>query len=268
MTITRDIFERYCPSAVMPDDVLFDRIEAYVEQGEKLVMTIMGSCYDSLVDDTPIGRLCLRVACLEAFALAIPHLDLVLTENGFGVVSNQNVAPASMDRVNRLLKQVKDDRDDAVDDLIDALRSDADWASSEALKHFSSLVWNAHRQLPLLGFMDGHRSKLNELRPKINAAEEILMQNISDSQFYALCSAIRLHNEDNMQRQAIHKALVFIGAHLAGDMRQARFHMAKLVEFLEDHLDSFESYAVSSAHQANTFTHYENKKDDPCYFFG
>ena len=269
MTITREIFEFYCPSAIMPDDVLFDRLEAYVEQGEKLVADILGDVYDTLDEATALGRICQRVACLKAYDVAIPHLDLVLTENGFGVVSNQNVAPASMDRVKRLHQQVKDSCDDAVDDLIDALRDNADWNSTPvALALFNSLVWNAHRQLPLLGVTYGHRAKLSELRPKITAAEEILRQKMSASFFYELCSAIRLHEESELHTMVVHKALFFIGAHIAHDMTMARFHLAKLVEFLEQRLGDFATYAASSAHEANTFTVYENKKDDPCYFFG
>lgn len=269
MTITREIFEFYCPSAIMPDDVLFDRMEAYIEQGEKLVASILGTVYDTLDETTVVGRICQRVACLEAYDAAIPHLDLVLTENGFGVVSNQNVAPASMDRVKRLHQQVKDSRDDAVDDLIDALRGNDDWDSSgEALSLFNSLMWNAHRQLPLLGYMDGHRSTMVSLRPKINAAEEILKQKMSPSFFYELCSAVRLHEETLLQKQVIHRARIFIGAHVHGELDLQRLHLAKLVEFMEGHLDEFGTYAASTAHEANTFTVYENKKDDPCYFFG
>lgn len=269
MTITRTIFERYCPSAIMPDDALFDRLDAYVEQGTQLVARILGGLYDTLDESTTVGRLCQFVACLAAYEAAIPQLDLVLTDNGFGVVSNQNVAPASMDRVRRLQQRVKDCRDDAIDDLIDELRGNEDWSSSTAaIALFGSLVWNARHQLPVMGFPDGHRSQMKELRPKITAAEELLRQKMSASLFYELCSALRLRKVAGLQGTVIHKSLFFIGAHLAGDTAMARFHLAKLVEYLEQHLTDFPAYESSTAHQANTFTPYENKKDDTTYFFG
>ena len=43
------------------------------------------------------------VAC-QAYMTAIPSLDLVLTPNGFGIVSNQNIVPASRERVDALLQ--------------------------------------------------------------------------------------------------------------------------------------------------------------------
>lgn len=272
MYITREEFEAFVPSAVMPDDTLFDRISDYMEQGVDVVQSILGESFDypeEMTGEVALLRLCNRLACLEAYHRAIPHLDLVLTENGFGVVSNQNVAPASADRVRRLQQRVQDSRDDAIDDLIDCLRDNDSWNSTTvALGFFGSLVWNAHRQLPLLGVMDGHRTKLMELRPKINGAEEILKQKMSAPLFYELCSAIRLHEETDTQKTAIHQARLFISAHIAGDGRLARLHLAKLVEFLESHLDSLATYAASTAHEANSFTNYENQKDDPCYFFG
>ena len=119
-----------------------------------------------------------------------------------------------------------------------------------------------------MGVSDAHRTKLTELAPKINAAEELLRHHISGELFYELCS-IQLNNTATAeQNTVINKSLFFIGAYLSSDMPMARFHLAKLVEYLEQHLDVFDTYAQSTAHQANTFTPYENKKDDTTYFFG
>jgi hypothetical protein len=129
-------------------------------------------------------------------------------------------------------------------------------------------VWNARLQLPIMGITEAHRTKLTELRPKITAAEELLMHHISGILHIELCN-IQLANSASAEQNAvINKSLLFIGAYLAGDMAMARFHLAKLVEYLEQHLTDFPTYESSTAHQANTFTPYENKKDDTTYFFG
>ena len=54
-------------------------------------------------DDNPIKIITAKLIASEAMRRAIPSLDLVLTPNGFGVVSNQNIAPASKERVDRLI---------------------------------------------------------------------------------------------------------------------------------------------------------------------
>ena len=267
--ITREIFESVCPSAVMPDETLFNRIQDYIAAAEEVVARIMGNQWPNYEDNAALALPAHRVICLHAYNEALPHLDIVLTETGLGVVSNQNVAPASSDRVNRLRKQVQDSRDDAIDDLIDALRGVAEWRSSIAADRlFSTLVWNARLQLPIMGITEAHRTKLMELRPKITEAEELLRHHISRDFCMELCS-IQLDNAASAeQNTVINKSLLFIGAWLAGDRAMARFRMAKLVEYLEQHLDSFATYEASTAHQANTFTPYENKKDDTTYFFG
>lgn len=267
--ITREIFESVCPSAVMPDETLFNRIQDYIAAAEDVVARIMGNQWQNYEDNATLALPAHRVICLHAYLEALPHLDIVLTETGLGVVSNQNVAPASSDRVNRLRKQIQDSRDDAVDDLIDALRNVAEWRPSVNAKIlFSSLVWNARLQLPIMGITEAHRTKMAELCPKIVAAEEVLKHHISEVLHHELCVAQLDNATSAEQNTVINKSLFYIGAYLADDMAMAHFHVAKLVEFLEQHLTDFPTYEASTAHQANTFTPYENKKDDTTFFFG
>lgn len=180
--ITQEQFERYIPSAVMPDSSIYDRIAEYLDEGETEVKSLLGSTlYDSREDDQELLALCNRMACLFAYKTVIPQLDLVLTENGFGVVSNQNVAPASMQRVNTLRQQVQQSLEDTIDDLLDYLRGNVDWVNTyAATETFRSIVWNAHKQMFYFGQPNAHRSQMDELRPKISSAETKLKHCISD----------------------------------------------------------------------------------------
>ncbi|MBQ7691246.1 MAG: hypothetical protein IJT30_08690 [Muribaculaceae bacterium] len=268
--MTREEFEYHVPSAVMPDDTLFERIAAHLADGEASVQSLLGrGLYDQRSQDLTLLNLCNRVVCLEAYNNAIPHLDLVLTENGFGVVSNQNVAPASSERVNRLREQVKQSLDDAIDDLLDYLRGNPLWVSTDtATAVFRSLVWNGRQQLVYFAVLNGHRSTLDELRPKIAAAEERIKHCISHEFFNELCDALRLRTATTEQNTAIHKILMTIGADVTEDKAMAHFHVKKLVEWLDGNIRTFPTYANSTAYAANTFEPYKNEKDDPCFFFG
>lgn len=73
---------------------------------------------DVVLQHTACRTLTERIVVLEAFRRAIPSLDLVLTPNGFGIVSNDNMAPASSDRVSRLIDQLEEDRDECIEQLI------------------------------------------------------------------------------------------------------------------------------------------------------
>ena len=80
------------------------------------------------------------VAC-QAYMTAIPSLDLVLTPNGFGIVSNQNIVPASRERVDALMNSLESQRDSAIEALILRLSSRTDWQQSTQGKYFGSTMF-------------------------------------------------------------------------------------------------------------------------------
>lgn len=82
-----------------------------------------------------------KVVVCEAYKNAIPSLDLILTPNGFGVVSNSNVAPASKERVNRLLESLETERDGAIRLLLSALPDVPGWCSTAQAEFFCSTLF-------------------------------------------------------------------------------------------------------------------------------
>ena len=61
-----------------------------------------------ILDSSPRNK-CISIHCIPTTKelIAIPSLDLVLTTNGFGIVSNQNVVPASRERVDALISSLE-----------------------------------------------------------------------------------------------------------------------------------------------------------------
>lgn len=92
-------------------------------------------------EDSEANLLCCQVIVSEAFVRAIPSLDLVLTPNGFGIVSNSNVAPASKERVERLLMQLKDNRDTYLQTLLDVLPLRMEWQGTEQQRFFAATLF-------------------------------------------------------------------------------------------------------------------------------
>ena len=77
----------------------------------------------------------------QAYKNAIPSLDLVLTPNGFGIVSNQNVAPASKERVERLLASLEAERDRNLEQLLLRLPTVEGWEQSAQGKYFAATLF-------------------------------------------------------------------------------------------------------------------------------
>jgi hypothetical protein len=89
--------------------------------------------YSSLENLLPYAQ---RVVAKFSFFQGAPNMDLKLTDAGFGVVSNQNLAPASKDRVNRFVASLEGDGWDAVETLLRFLEMNAgeypSWTESDA----------------------------------------------------------------------------------------------------------------------------------------
>lgn len=125
-----DTLLQYIPNVVETvegETPLFDKIRPQLEITEQwLHDTIVG---DTLIDEEKNKMVCTIIAC-EAFRRSVPSLDLILTPNGFGIVSNNNVAPASKERVERLIASLGGLRDKAITALLNVLRQDSDWLQS------------------------------------------------------------------------------------------------------------------------------------------
>ena len=128
--IDNDTLLQYIPNVVETvegETPLFDKIRPQLEITEQwLHDTIVG---DTLIDEDKNKMVCTIIAC-EAFRRSVPSLDLILTPNGFGIVSNSNVAPASKERIERLVASLGDLRDKALAALLNVLRQDSTWLQS------------------------------------------------------------------------------------------------------------------------------------------
>ena len=120
-----DTLKKYVPNTlkeVAGETLLFDKIRYHLMQAEQwLTDTFVSSetmaRIRSYSDNTPLLHYCRIITASEAMLHAIPQLDLILTPNGFGIVSNQNIAPASKERIERLLFSLEKLRDDTIHQL-------------------------------------------------------------------------------------------------------------------------------------------------------
>ena len=106
ITIKREDFERAVPAFRSPTPEVWNKVQRYVEgctaNWQALITT------DATLPDHVAASLVTAI-CLRAAYDAVPQMDLVLTPTGFGIVSNQNTAPASRERVDALRLQLRRD---------------------------------------------------------------------------------------------------------------------------------------------------------------
>lgn len=141
---------RYIPNvinSVKGEPSLYEKLEAYLNDAQSwAINNIIGlTTFDVILerqDNNGVKNIAKKVIAVKAFIDAIPALDLILTPNGFGVVSNQNVAPASKERVKSLTEAMQKALDDALFCLIDELRNYPSWLSGERAQFFAASLFH------------------------------------------------------------------------------------------------------------------------------
>jgi len=173
-TVVGSDFERYSPflqtaEEYLASDLIGDDILEGLTVTDNVPYGITG-----YADDLKLVRYCEAIVCLKAYHDAIPMLDLVETETGFGVVSNTNIAPASQQRVAALLAGIEKRLTDAIEQLLEYLEGNPDYyipwkyAKAYAINHDSYIF--TLKQFRRYGRYDLSRLEWIKDMPKVTQA--------------------------------------------------------------------------------------------------
>lgn len=271
ITLSKEAFEKYVPAFRDAETRIFEAVLPYMQQYLDKARNVI-KIPDDYAGDALVEAYVYRQAAWQA----LPHLDLVLTDNGFAVVSNGNLAPASRDRVAALQERLREEKADARDLLLmDLCRNNA-WRETEACRRLrSSLLW-----CPMLlrrygvTAADGRQvleREYNALLPQVLAAGEEAARIVSREQMLWMMEHQDECDEDGASdlRSVVREMCRrFMAAVIADRKPAVRTLAAQIQDFLNRHADDLPEYAASSKFQADNFKPYENKKDDACFFFG
>ncbi|WP_278870924.1 DUF6712 family protein [Leyella stercorea] len=177
-----DTLKKYVPNtlkAVAGELSLFDKIQYHLLQAEQwLTDTFVSSDTMSRIrsysDSTPILHYCRIITAAEAMLHAVPQLDLILTPNGFGIVSNQNVIPASKERIERLLLSLEKQRDDTLQIILTMLPDAHHWTASTQYEYFAATLFTNLDTIHQLGFTDHIWQHYQEVHAQLLTIEQRL----------------------------------------------------------------------------------------------
>lgn len=136
-------------ATVEGEPTLIEKLYPYLETAEQWAIDtfVPEAIFEEIAESDSLGqnerfRYHLeKLVAFHAYMTAIPSLDLVLTPNGFGIVSNQNVAPTSRERIDALIISLESQRDAAIEALIYRLSSRTDWQESVQGKYFAATMF-------------------------------------------------------------------------------------------------------------------------------
>lgn len=177
---TEDQFIKVIPTA---EGVEWEDFETYRDSAEYwLKSQILGDTLYSYLnanggnsDLTQLVEQCRTVIALKLYYEAIPFTDLTHTPNGFGVVSNGNITPASKERVANLRAGCIARFDTESDNLLDVLESTKivhdEWKSSPAYSLLTNCLIVTAREFSQFG-PTLSRSALLKLKPWLLFVQE------------------------------------------------------------------------------------------------
>lgn len=275
--ITIEQFEQLLPFVGAATEDVFHKMQPDFDLWyQDLVERVVGSEFESQINttDSPLQGFARNHIILATFIDRLHSQDIIMTDNGFGVVSNDNIAPASQARVDALERELTYKRDFAMHNVINNLRRVEGWSETDqAHTVIRSMVWSP----VILSRYCGVGGKLTfddlaKRKADIETAESYLRKQFSDKFIEHLIDEERKSQYAPLHRAAKFKILDFIGASLPtdgkpADPRQRAINFENILRFVEENLDEFNDYLVSTAYKANHMQDYENKADDTTFFF-
>ena len=282
MLITNDQELRsYLPNALVTVEgemSLYEKLSSDLNEAESwLASYITGAVpLQTIADNAEDAArpLVCRIVVCHALFHAIPSLDLVLTPNGFGIVSNQNIAPASRERVERLIASVEQQRDDAIILLQKQLFSRNEWQQSEVFGYWSQTL------LPNISVC--HQLHINEHRFTAYRALVPRIIQIEDELAHSFISPELLEHLHSYQfgigygdfSPAEQSGRAYVLTHLQaeivsqlnGQPPRYRF-MTDLVNVIRSQPDIFPLWHESETAKLFTPPVFVNKKESQGYFF-
>lgn len=264
-------------ATVEGEPTLIEKLYPYLETAEQWVIDtfVPEAIFDEIaVADSfgpnerfrfPLEKL---VAC-HAYMTAIPSLDLVLTPNGFGIVSNQNVVPASRERVERLITSLEAQRDSAIEALVIRLSSRNDWRESSQGKYFAATMFpflNICRRLAIREHIWDSYQQLHERLIKI---ENVLADTyFSQEQMQVFRTHVITQGRTTtpLEDQVI-RSLQSYELQLLTDIQVHPQYYYDLVNIIREHEGVFPAWHCSSVAELYKPKVFENQKKSGGYWF-
>ena len=229
-----------------------------------------------------------RAVYATAAYRALPTLDLVATPNGFGVVSNNNIAPASKERVAALRESLRQYKSDCKDQCLERYYKQAKDEDTDQKEHGedlsniriepdailrSGVIYSAtvarENGITMPDGQPVYEEEMRRLEYKLAAADVKIRKLISGKQFDYEMGAGRFCTKLDLMLRRL--AAMYV---MQADRRTVKDYENEILDFMEEEINRapslkrYEYYKTSVQRELRKNpVRYENRKEDPTYFF-
>ncbi|SHE56654.1 DUF6712 family protein [Dysgonomonas macrotermitis] len=270
-----DEFVSFIPTAYgyNPDDKMsdYDIIKPFLQESEIWVKDeLLGADLFSFAEmgtDQELHDSIARVIACSAYYSCIPFVDLIQTPNGFAVVSNSNQAPASKERVERLLNWVKTRYSEAVDMLILMVFKNQDynllWKKSDNYNRYTECLIMTAASLRKYGRKDAQRDTLDELHPMLMSYQMQIAKMISPEYMDELIQKRR--NQDLTDSDMV--VLLFLYSVIGLMLKKEHVYpmLETIVNTMVKDLDQYPAYKNSETYRLKISDKFQNSKDSSIF---
>ena len=155
LAIDKVFFENTVPAAKSAGDEVWQQTQAAITYRTMIVDARLTGGIDISGNARLIDTL-KQLVCLEAMADTVAERDLILTANGFGIVSNSNLAPASRERTEAFKASLDRSASARMDDAIEMLRAMEGWSETRPAHVLVSSAVFLARHLDFAGIARPH----------------------------------------------------------------------------------------------------------------
>ena len=275
---------KYIPNvlaSVKGESSLLDKLAPALSMSEQWVINdFLGqNLFDSVCkseEDSMLRIYASRIVISDAFRRTIPSLDLILTPNGFGIVNNSNVAPASRERVDRLMENLENGCDQAIGLLLHFLPSLAEWQDTEQHERFASTMFPKMEIVDMMGITQHRYRKFLEFQPLIvNIEEMIINQFIGQEQLDVFRKeAMSPSSTSYLMKSVIRSLRAYEAQVLKNKLSTPEpsvctppTALVSIVNIIRNQPEEFPLWHSSSIAELYKPAIFENKKKDTAYWF-
>lgn len=272
LEITKVDFEKAVPAAQEPTGSIFDVMEDAIKyELANLESQVLGDIGAQAVEggaDTVLVQTVKRLACVRAFMHEMRSLDLVLTPTGFGVVSTNDTAPASKQRVDALDGQLRRQERLLLGTLLDRLFRVSGWNQQpQRAWNVRTLFFNIQQLEQWAGINHPKPEDWDAAIPAILVADSFLRKHLGNAYMDELIEQLTSHALTVQNSHIALNCMEYIGARIAQNSRLEEEVYMRMINRMEADLSQYTTYADGEGYRLNHFKPYENHAEDSAFHF-
>lgn len=272
LVITKTDFEKAVPAAQEPSGSIFevmeDAINNEVANIESEVLGDVGAQAVEAGTDTILVQTVKRLVCVRAFLGEMRSLDLVLTPTGFGVVSTNDTAPASKQRVDALDGQLRRQVRLLLGVLLNRLFTVGGWNTQPQRQWTVQTLFFSIQMLEKYAGVNHPKPEDWDVAvPVMLTADMFLRKHLGNAYMDELIQQLTGNVITTENAPIIMLCQQYIGACIAQNTRLREETYMRIINRLEADLSLYPTYADGEGYRLNHYKPYENHAEDSAFHF-